>query len=392
MPRGKVHRGRLVSSSPRRPVESQSAETYVGLDVHRKTVVATALDSEGIQLRQVTLPATPGELIEFLRSLPGVKHVALEACAMWEHYYDTAATVAATVTLSNPYRTRLIAEASLKSDKVDSEALASLLRLHALPTAYAPPPEVRELRALVTERIFYRRKATSVMNHVYHALYRRGIEYEDRIMVHRRKREIFRPLHIPEVDRGLDTLRAIEDTCHQLDRAIDAAWLESREAQLLTTIPGVGKLTAVALAAFLCPIERFATVEKVCSYVGLVPTLHQSADHAYHGKLKKDSNALVRWLLIEASWSHRQREKRGAVARIAKRVGRRRGKSRGSVAGAHKLLKIIFAMSKAGTAFRPYAPEGPTAVQNLRRRKATAVQCVQRDSLGPPTADRLPAP
>jgi hypothetical protein len=67
--------------------------------------------------------------------------------------------------------------------KLDSDALATLLRLNSILESYAPPPEVRAQRNIVRERVFYRRKAASVKNHIYSVLLRRGIMYEDRIPV-----------------------------------------------------------------------------------------------------------------------------------------------------------------------------------------------------------------
>ncbi|MGA9839632.1 MAG: IS110 family transposase [Thermoplasmata archaeon] len=365
--------------------------TFVGLDVHRKIVVATALDEGGRQLTQAKFGPTPSELTAFLESLPGTKHVALEACPMWPTYYDVAASTGASVTLSNPVKTRLIAEASLKSDRVDSEALARLLRLDSLPTAFAPPPETRQLRSLVTDRTFYRRYWAAVANHTYSFLIRHGVRYEDHLLRHRRKREILRQLHIPEVDRGLDTLAQLEARTKDLDRVVHAAWVESEEAQLLTTVPGIGELTAIALVAFLCPIDRFHTSGQVCSYVGLVPRSYQSADRQWHGKIKRDSNALLRWLLVEASWRHRQRLRGGDVARTAGRVARRRGAGKGSVAGAHKLLRIVYAILKERRAFLPHAPGTTAPVRSLRCPRTAAIECVGRASLGPSATDCLSA-
>lgn len=361
----KPHRGRAMSSAARRGMESL-AETYVGLDVHRKIVVATALDAQGRELAQERMGADPSELIEFLNQLPGHKHVALEACSMWQPYYDTAASTGAAVTLSNPYKTRLIAEASLKSDKVDSEALARLLRVDSLPTSFAPPPEIRRLRTLVHDRVFYRRYWTAVANHTYHLLIARGIAYEDGLLRFRRKREILRKLGLPEVDRGLETLSALEDRGKELNQAVHRAWLDSEEGQLLTTIPGIGELTAMALVAYLSPIERFSSVKKAASYVGLVPRSYQSADRQYHGKLKRDSNGFVRWLLVEASWSHRHRARQGTVARVARRVSRRRGSGKGTVAGAHALLRLVYAILKERRPYSPHAPEPTAPMKRLR--------------------------
>ncbi|NNN17057.1 MAG: transposase [Thermoplasmata archaeon] len=113
--------------------------TYVGLDVHKSLVVATAMDSMGNWIDQRKFGPTDRELIEYLTGLPGEKHVALEATTVWEHFYEAALKAGALPVLSNPLKTRLIAETSLKNDRVDSEALATLLRLNALPQACPVP-------------------------------------------------------------------------------------------------------------------------------------------------------------------------------------------------------------------------------------------------------------
>jgi transposase len=282
------------------------SELFVGLDVHKKTVVATAVDREGNRVDQSSFGSRDSELISYLDGLPGRKHVVLEACNVWEHYYDAALSTEAEVTLAHPYRVRLISEASLKSDKVDSETLAELLRLRGIPVAYAPNPEIRALRQLVRDRWFYKREEASIKSHIYAMLLRKGVQYDDRLLGQKRKREELRSHQIPEVDRGLDVLNRFDELTKDLDEAIHQEFLESKDAQLLKTIPGIGEYTAVALVAELCPIDRFPNVEKLCSYAGLVPTNHQSGESSYQGHLKTDANRMVKWLLVEASWSHRQ--------------------------------------------------------------------------------------
>jgi transposase len=162
--------------------------------------------------------------------------------------------------------------------------------------------------------------------------------------------------------------------------------------ELLSTIPGIGELTAVGLVAWITPIDRFSRAEKLVSYLGLCPTTHQSGDSLYHGKLKKDSNELIRTLLVEAYWTHRSRAERTTPTKQGLRVDRRRGLSKGTVPGAHSLVKRIFAMSKRKEPFNPHAPGLSTAVQRLRRPHGTAMPCVQRTGLWPSTANSLPAP
>ncbi len=221
-------------------------ETFVGLDIAKNSVVATAVDPLGQRIDPSTLGPTDAEWIAYLRRLPGTKRVALEACTMGEHFHDAAVAAGTDVVLSHPYKTRRIADASLKSDTVDSEALATLLRLRALPTSFVPDATARALRRVVRDRVFYRKQQKAVANHTYALLLAKGIPYEEGILGLKRRREELRALHLPEVERGRDRLHDLDLATRELDTAIHAAFVESPEAQPLESIPGVGELTAHA--------------------------------------------------------------------------------------------------------------------------------------------------
>lgn len=330
--------------------------TYVGLDVCKSGLVATAMDPMGKRIDQRKLGPTDDELTEYIRGLPGQKRVALEATTVWEHYYDAAARAGASVVLSNPLKTRLIAETSLKSDKVDSEALATLLRLNALPTAYAPPPELRALRRLVRDWVFFQRKLVAMRNHTYSILLAKGIPYAPGVLSRKRRREELRG-RLPEIDRGLDSLRAIETLLGSLEKELEAAAETSRGAQLIGTIPGIGPMTSVALAAFLTPIERFQNVRQVIGYCGLAPTNHQSAEVSYQGRIRRDCNHLLQWVLVEASWRHRARVRSGLVSRAGKRAARRHSRGGGAITAAQRLVQLVYAVLRRGTPFTSHAPE-----------------------------------
>ncbi len=182
------------------------SDIFVGLDVSRKSIMATATDYTGSILRQEKIGSSDDELRSFLNGIDGKKLVVLEACNVWEHIYDAAASTGARMKMAHPLKTRIISEATLKTDKVDSEKLAELARLNSVPEAYAPSGQERELRHLVRERIFYAKKQKDMMNHTYAVLLQRGIQYEEGILTKRRKRTELRSHHIAEVDRGLSAL------------------------------------------------------------------------------------------------------------------------------------------------------------------------------------------
>ncbi len=77
---------------------------FVGLDAHKSSIVATVVDHEGNKLDQAKLGSGDAELRAFLGGLPGPAEVVLEACNVWQHVYDAAASTGARVTLAHPYR------------------------------------------------------------------------------------------------------------------------------------------------------------------------------------------------------------------------------------------------------------------------------------------------
>ena len=329
--------------------------TYVGLDVHKSLVVATALDPMGNRIDQRKFGPTDSELIEYLAGLPGEKHVALEATTVWEHYYDAAESAGASVVISNPLKTRLIAETSLKNDRVDSEALAQLLRLNALPTAFAPPHELRALRRLARDWVFFQRKLVAMRNHTYSLLLAKGIPYSERLLSRKRQREELRGRH-PEIDRGLDAVIVLEGLLRPLEKTLKEVYESNPQAQLVGSIPGLGPVTSVVLVAFLTPIERFRNVRQVIAYCGLCPTNFQSADSSYQGHLRNDCNHLLQWMLVEASWRHRRRARSGLVARAGKRAARRHSRGGGAVTAAQRLTQLVYAVLRRGTPYTDHSP------------------------------------
>ena len=112
-----------------------------GLDVQKESTYTTVLDPDGEVLvqRRMKSEDIPG-FLEPLR----VDRVAVEASTYIIPLYRRLVEEGYSVTVSHPKKTRYIAEERIKSDRVDSKALAELLMLDSLPESYIPPPDVAE--------------------------------------------------------------------------------------------------------------------------------------------------------------------------------------------------------------------------------------------------------
>ena len=71
--------------------------------------------------------------------------------------------------------------------------------------------------------------------------------------------------------------------------------------KLLLSITGIDVFAAALLSAEIDAITRFRNPKKLVSWAGMCPTLHQSGGTLYHGRMKKDSNRKVNWIMIQCA-------------------------------------------------------------------------------------------
>lgn len=106
-------------------------------------------------------------------------HVVMESTGpYWLDLYNHLDDLHIPVVLTNPLKTKAIASARIKSDKVDARILAHLLRTNLIPQCYLPPKEMREIRSLVRHRVSIVKLRTMVKNKVHTLVDRNGLKHE----------------------------------------------------------------------------------------------------------------------------------------------------------------------------------------------------------------------
>ena len=130
---------------------------HVRIDVHKKMCQAVVLDEDGELLDQIRFLNEKEEIKDFAMKLltfrDDVKAVVESTGNLWIQIHDILEKFGFEVFLSNPTKTRLIAEAKNKTDKVDAKILARLLRADMLFTCYVPGEEKRNRRELLRYRL-----------------------------------------------------------------------------------------------------------------------------------------------------------------------------------------------------------------------------------------------
>jgi transposase len=316
-----------------------------------------------------TLPGTREAITEFAttRLLP-TDHVALEASFNTWAIVPLLLPFVAHLVVSNPLQTKAIAQAKIKTDKVDASVLAQSLRCGYLPVVWVPDEQTLRLRRLTHRRAALVADRTRLKNRIHallaHALMRPPLND----LFSPPGREWLQKLPLPEEERQqLDSdprlLDAVEAEIEQLDRCLVKHAYPDPQVRLLMTLPGVDYTFAVALRAALGDLSRFRDGDHAASYLGLIPSTRQSGRHCYHGSITKQGSGHVRWLLIQAA-QHLDKHP-GPLGVFFRRLAQKKNRNVAVVATARKLVTIAFLMLKHNEPYR-YSPPLPT--QNKLRR------------------------
>jgi len=324
----------------------------IGLDVHRD-FAQVAVWEDG-KVRHAGQVAITGEaLAVFVDSLSGEDEVAIEATCNTHALVRAIAPRVARVVVSNPMKTRAIAEAKVKTDKVDAAILAQLLAADYLPGVWVADEATHALRRQVARRANIVRQRTRLKNQVQAILHRNLIArcpFADLFGIKGRA-------WLAEQDLPGDERQAVEALLRQLDfqaqelRIIDAALgriaLERQDVKRLMTIPGVDATVALALAAAVGDFARFRRSEQLVSYLGLNPRVRQSGSQpAAHGRITKQGRAHARGMLVEAAFTAAKIP--GPLRAFFERVRARRGTQIAIVATARKLVCLCWTMIDRG--------------------------------------------
>ena len=344
-----------------------------GLDIHKKVVEAAILADDGQVLSRHRFAMTREGLEHFARKHLSPEHrVALEATTNTWAAVEVLRPHVAEVVVSNPMRTRAIAEAKVKTDRVDALVLAQLLRADFLPGVWTPDAATQQMRRLTTRRASLVGDSTRVKNRIHAVLHQRMIVAPAGDLFGKGGRIWLERLRLDRPGRAaLDSeLRLLQQVEKELEaiRGVMAAeaWADPR-IKLLMTLPGVDVAVAQALIATLGDVERFPSANRAASYLGLVPSTRQSADHCYHGPITKQGRGHARWLLVQAA-QHLANHP-GPLGVFFRRLARRKNRNVAVVATAHKLVTIAWHMLKNNEPYR-YALPQTTQPKFARLRKA----------------------
>jgi transposase len=333
---------------------------FYGFDIHQKYVVVAAADREQqICLEPTTVPMD--QLSDWAaQNLSACDAVVLEAGTNAWYVADLLASHVSRVVVANTYKTKLIAEALIKTDKVDARALAQLLAANLVCDVWVPSAQVREQRTLSAHRASLQQRCTQVKNQLHNMCHRYSLKCPVRSLFSKAGYQWLRDLPLPKTDQMrvrhlLQQLDLVQEQRDEADREIARQAVLDERVPRLMQLCGVGYFTAYAILAYIGNIQRFPEDDKLPAYAGLVPRIYQSGNRCFGGHITKSGNPMLRWLMVEAARSAVRYDPHWR--KVHERIARRRGTNIATVAVARKLMVVIWHLLSEKTTYRHLRPQ-----------------------------------
>ena len=291
----------------------------IGVDVHKQSLTAVAVDEAGRMLAETTVAAASSDLLGWAAALGGERLWALEDCRQLTRALERELIAADEELVRVPPKLmvpeRRAGRQRGKSDPIDALAVArAALREPRLSRPRPDEQPFRELKLLVDHR-------EDLVDE------RRRIQQRLRWHLHQLDPNFFvlakgldRPVHLDRVGRWLArrpaevqvrVARELVVRCRQLTRTIVELdhELEQRTAQTapaLLELPGCGAITAAKLLAEIGPVERFQTDAQLARHSGVAP-LEASSGRVQRHRLDRGGNrqlncALYRIAITQARY------------------------------------------------------------------------------------------
>jgi transposase len=332
---------------------------YLGIDWGTRRAAWCAIESDG-ELSEGMISADEDGLVGLVARLGPEVCGCIEMMSGAAWVRECLLACGWRMEIADARKVKAIAPLACKTDRVDARVLADLARRDLVPVVWVPTVADRALREQLRRRTHLIRLRTSAMNRTFGLLTQWGLRRSVSALRAPGALDELAEHGVPAVWR--DSLALLLSVIEDLDRQLAALERELRplaradeRARLLMTIPGVGELLGLTLAAEIGQISRFSSPRKLVGYSGLIPRVKQSGQSSRTGRISKAGPDALRWAAVEAA-QHAWRPSNPWHA-LYTDIARRHGKTNPAKAAvARKILIASWHILSRNQPFKPSAP------------------------------------
>ena len=254
---------------------------FSGIDLHWDNCYITTLDENGAIVKQQRVNNNSALLTAYFLSLPGSHIAVVESTTGWYWLNDLLEELKIELVLAHAKYLKAISYAKVKTDKVDSNTLATLLRLNLIPRAHKISKHLRDLRDTMRARLRIVHKHTACVLSAQTI----GVKFNHP--------ESFSEPYQLQLSLLEQQQTMLAEHILTLEKSLHGQLIPNDDIQHLLHVPGIGKISAFTLYLEIDGIERFDSDKQFVSYCRLVPAADNS-NRRIHQKSSKDGNKYLK--------------------------------------------------------------------------------------------------
>ena len=332
-------------------------EQFIGLDVSLKDTFISVREG-GKRIWRGKCPSDPKLIAEVIRKrAPETKRVVFETgpLSVWFYHALTAEGVPA-ICIDARHAKAALDMAPNKTDPNDADGLAHIGEVGFYREERVKSFESMLTRTLVAARTQMLKAVTQLSNQI------RGLMKTFGLVIPKGAGRVFEG-HVRNLlasNAGLEQIilpvleawRGLRARTAELSKQLVALARASEQCQLLSSIPGVGAVTASSFVAAIEDPENFRKSRSVGAWIGLTTRRYQSGEVDYGGHISRRGDNHLRGLLYEAAVVILTRTMADSALRTwGLKLKEKIGFKRAAIAVARKLAVIMHTMLKSGEMF-----------------------------------------
>jgi transposase len=350
-------------------------DVFGGLDVDKKSMAVTFID-HGTMRKSLKLPNSASQLLNYTRKHFSGQRVAFvyEAGPTGFVLYDELTAASHPCLVVSPSMVPTAPGQRVKTNRLDSNKLSEGLRAGQLRSIHVPAESYRELRHLVQLRDTQVAQLTATKCRIKSLLLYEGIPFPDahgnwsgRVLQQLEALPCSRAVRF-KLDRLIDALQFHFQSAAVVQKEIRRYCQNDpelrRSLSFLTSLPGIGSITAIHALARLGDWRQIKNVRQIAGFLGLVSSEHSTGDKENRGPITRVGDSRLRNKLIQCAWVaiNKDPELRAFYRRIYQRQPKKVAARKAIVAVARKLTTRMYAVLKEQ---RPFVMRADNSIAPL---------------------------
>ncbi|MBN2260708.1 MAG: IS110 family transposase [Clostridiales bacterium] len=331
-------------------------EFFIGVDLHKNqfTVYMMNSNDEGTYTVFKTDEAGYKSFIGILeqsKQLGFKLNIAVESTGNTRYFRNRIESAGVIVKIINTMKFKVVNESINKTDKRDAKTIAEFLKKDVLPEAKLCSEESELLRRLVNVRSVMVSTKVKMKNQIHGILLGMSIKTKNGQLNSKKGRlQILDQLKATNnhkiIELLINNIEDIEKNIKKIEEEMEELTKEDRAVEILKSISGTGKISAITVRSQIDDIKRFDHYKKISSFAGLVPWVKCSDEKKYYGNITKRGPSELRVALVQMVLGMiRCKDEKDNILMIQYRnIKKRKGSGKALIALARKFTKLIWTL------------------------------------------------